>query len=71
MKPSDLRFDFLFDVFRKNTIMEIPFELAMRRMMIEICIAGGSVAQTLAHATHLVIVSSAQIDVDFDILMNR
>lgn len=51
--------------------MEIPFELAMRRMMIEICIAGGSVAQTLAHATHLVIVSSAQIDVDFDILMNR
>lgn len=40
-------------------------------MKIEICIGGGGVAETLSHATHLVIVSSPEIDLDFDTLLNR
>lgn len=43
----------------------------MRRMKTEICIGGGSLAETLFHATHLVILSSPQNDVDFDKLLNR
>ncbi|KAL8039990.1 hypothetical protein ABFX02_10G071500 [Erythranthe guttata] len=53
----------------KHKSLEIPFGLAMRRMKIEICMGGGYVAETIAHATHLVIVCSTQIDVDFDTLL--
>ncbi|KAI3443409.1 hypothetical protein Pfo_000074 [Paulownia fortunei] len=56
--------------FLKNKNWEVPFELAIRRMKIEICIGGGSVAETLSHATHIVIVASPQIDMDFDTLLN-
>ncbi|KAK4396711.1 DNA ligase 4, partial [Sesamum angolense] len=49
---------------RKNTSWEVPLELAMRRMKIGICNGGGSVAETLSYATHLVIVSSPQNDMD-------
>ncbi|KAL3644155.1 hypothetical protein CASFOL_012087 [Castilleja foliolosa] len=54
----------------KNKSFEVPLEFAMRRMKIEICIGGGRVAETLSHATHLVIVANQQIDVDFDTLLN-
>ncbi|GFP84377.1 DNA ligase 4 [Phtheirospermum japonicum] len=59
-----------FHVQGKNKSWEVPLEFAMRRMKIEICIGGGSVAETLSHATHLIIVASRQIDVDFDTLLN-
>ncbi|KAL0410270.1 UNVERIFIED_CONTAM: DNA ligase 4 [Sesamum latifolium] len=55
---------------RKNTSWEVPLELAMRRMKIGICNGGGSVAETLSHATHLVIVSSPQTDMDFGTILN-
>ncbi|KAK6131668.1 hypothetical protein DH2020_034575 [Rehmannia glutinosa] len=59
-----------FHLLGKSRNWEVPLELAMRRMKIEICSGGGSVAETLSHATHLVIVASPQIDVDFDMLLN-
>ncbi|KAL1555222.1 DNA ligase (ATP) [Salvia divinorum] len=49
---------------------EVPFELAIRRMKVEICIGGGSIADTLSHATHLVIVCSPELGFDFDTLLN-
>ncbi|KAL0346903.1 UNVERIFIED_CONTAM: DNA ligase 4 [Sesamum calycinum] len=55
---------------RKNTSWEVPLELAMRRMKIGICNGGGSVAETLSHATHLVIVSSPQNDMDLGTILN-
>ncbi|KAK6139800.1 hypothetical protein DH2020_026476 [Rehmannia glutinosa] len=59
-----------FHLLGKSRNWEVPLELAMRRMKIEICSGGGSVAETLSHATHLVIVASPQIDVDFDMVLN-
>ncbi|KAG8376397.1 hypothetical protein BUALT_Bualt09G0059200 [Buddleja alternifolia] len=56
--------------FLKNMNWKIPLELAMRRMKIEISIGGGSVVENLYHATHLVIVSYRQIDVDFHKLLD-
>ncbi|KAL3825624.1 hypothetical protein ACJIZ3_021653 [Penstemon smallii] len=53
----------------KNMNQKVPLELAMRRMKIEISIGGGSVAETLSDATHLVIVSYPQLGVDFDMLL--
>ncbi|XP_075509574.1 DNA ligase 4 [Primulina tabacum] len=50
----------------KNMNWKTPLELAMRRMKIEVSIGGGTVAETLRHATHLVVVSYPQLDVDFD-----
>ncbi|KAK4414850.1 DNA ligase 4 [Sesamum alatum] len=55
---------------RKNTSWEVPLELAMRRMKIGICNGGGTVAETLSHATHLVIVSSPLTDMDFGTILN-
>ncbi|KAL6559045.1 hypothetical protein OROHE_006414 [Orobanche hederae] len=49
---------------------ELLLELAIRRMKIEICSGGGSVAESLSHATHLVIVASPRNDVGFDTLLN-
>lgn len=56
---------------RKYRNWEVPFELAIRRMKIEICIGGGSIADTLSHATHLVIASIPEFALDFDALLNR
>ncbi|KAL8480268.1 hypothetical protein ACS0TY_026986 [Phlomoides rotata] len=56
--------------FLKYTNWEVPFELAIRRMKTEIRIGGGSVAEILSRATHLVIVSSPEICLDFDVLLN-
>lgn len=58
-------------VLRRYRNWEVPFELAIRRMKVEICIGGGSIADTLNHATHLVIVSSPEFGFDFDTLLNR
>lgn len=47
-----------------------PLEVAMRRMKIEVSVGGGTVTETLHHATHLVVVSYPQLDVDFDTLLS-
>ncbi|KAG6411422.1 hypothetical protein SASPL_129504 [Salvia splendens] len=49
---------------------EVPFELAIRRMKVAICTGGGSIADTLSHATHLVIVCSPELGFDLDTLLN-
>ncbi|XP_041996130.1 DNA ligase 4-like isoform X1 [Salvia splendens] len=56
--------------FSKYRNCEVPFELAIRRMKVEICTGGGSIADTLSHATHLVIVCSPELGFDFDTLLN-
>lgn len=58
-------------VLRKYRNWEVPFELAIRRMKVGICSGGGSIADTLSHATHLVIVCSPELGFDFDTLLNR
>ncbi|CAA0821456.1 DNA ligase 4 [Striga hermonthica] len=59
-----------FHLHGKNRNLDIPLELAMRRMKIEIRSGGGSVSDTLSCATHLVVVALPQTDVDFNALMN-
>ncbi|KZV30732.1 DNA ligase 4-like [Dorcoceras hygrometricum] len=54
----------------KNLIWKTPLELAMRRLKIEVSTGGGSVTETLHHATHLVVMSSPQLDVDFNTLLS-
>lgn len=62
--------EYFFLLLRKYTNWEVHFKLAIRRMKTEIRIGGGSVAETLSHATHLVIVSSPEICLDFNVLLN-
>ncbi|XP_051150256.1 DNA ligase 4 [Andrographis paniculata] len=56
--------------FMKNMNHGALLELSMRRMKVEVCIGGGTVAQSLSHATHLVVICDSKISVDFDILLN-
>ncbi|XP_060172398.1 DNA ligase 4 isoform X2 [Lycium barbarum] len=46
-------------------------ELAMRRMKVEISVGGGKVGDNLCHATHVVVMSLPEFDVNFNEVLNR
>ncbi|KAL2481826.1 DNA ligase 4 [Abeliophyllum distichum] len=56
--------------FLKNMDWKVLLELAMRRMKSEVSIGGGSVSDNLSHASHVVIMSIAELNVDFDTLLS-
>lgn len=45
--------------------MEVLWRLALRRLKLEVSMAGGKVSSSLALATHLVVFSVPGLDVDF------
>ncbi|XP_059286008.1 DNA ligase 4 isoform X2 [Lycium ferocissimum] len=45
-------------------------ELAMRRMKVEISVGGGKVGDNLCHATHVVVMSLPEFDVNFNEVLN-
>lgn len=49
---------------------KVLLELAMRRMKIEVSMGGGSVADNLSHASHVVVMSFPELNVDFDTLLS-
>lgn len=50
---------------------EVLLGLALRRLKLEVSMAGGKVSNSLALATHLVVLSVPGFDVDFETLLKR
>lgn len=57
--------------FRKYSDCKALVELATRRMKVEISVGGGKVGGNLCHATHVVVMSLPDFDVNFNEVLNR
>ncbi|KAM7512669.1 hypothetical protein LguiB_011544 [Lonicera macranthoides] len=65
-----LRIYFHLSIPSLNLDWKTLLELAIRRMKLEISIGGGKVSDSLANATHLVVMSLPGINLDFDAILN-
>ncbi|KAK2980820.1 hypothetical protein RJ640_020472 [Escallonia rubra] len=51
-----------------NSDWKALFELALRRMKLEVSFGGGKISDNLSHATHLVVLSLPGVNADFDVI---
>lgn len=57
--------------FREYSDCKALVELAMRRMKVEISVGGGKVGNNLFHATHVVVMSLPEFNLNFNEVLNR